>query len=151
VKRFCFVGQLDQRILPSISRLFQESLPAFRRIDAWPHWYVKWQMVHSRATIGYYDRGSCIWLDFCGSPQLFPIIRRWFRLRVLYTNTWPSNNQFWFGIFGASLLGCLGLFHFLKRVLEFLDPRCEIYWKALDAYKSTIYRYNTTDYNSLIQ
>jgi hypothetical protein len=74
-----------------------------------------------------------------------------FSLRVLYTDTWPSNNQFWFGIFGADLLGRLGLFHFLKRLLEFLDPQCEIYWKALDAFKSTIYRYNPTDYNSLIQ
>lgn len=74
-----------------------------------------------------------------------------FNLRVLYTDTWPSNNQFWFGIFGASLLGRLGLFHFLKRLLEFLDPRCEIYWKALDAYKATVYSYNPTDYSALIQ
>ena len=45
-----------------------------------------------------------------------------FRLRVLNANAWPSNNQFWFGSFGASFLSRLSLFHFLKRLLKFLDP-----------------------------
>jgi hypothetical protein len=56
-----------------------------------------------------------------------PTFRPW----IIYTDTWPCSGEFWMNIFGLLLIGRLGLFHLMKKILDTLNPRCALYWKAL--------------------
>jgi hypothetical protein len=54
-------------------------------------------------------------------------------------------------IFGLLLIGRLGLFHLMKRILDTLNPRCALYWKAMVEFKASVYRYNDVDEANLIR
>ena len=43
-----------------------------------------------------------------------------FRPKVLYCDTWPHNKGFWEMLFGPTLHGRLGLFHYTYRIVETL-------------------------------
>jgi hypothetical protein len=53
-------------------------------------------------------------------------------------------------IFGP-ICGCLGIFHFMKRIVDTLRPNHSKYWDAMIALKDAIYRYETGDYQKLYQ
>jgi hypothetical protein len=49
------------------------------------------------------------------------------------------------------IVGCLGIFHFMTRIVDTLNPRNSKYWEALVALKESIYSYHQTDYSELIR
>ena len=70
--------------------------------------------------------------------------------RVFYTDTWPNDAAFYKKVFGDSMEGRLGLFHFLTRLIEHLcnkDPR---FYRVKDKLQQCIYRYNQEDYEAVI-
>jgi hypothetical protein len=71
--------------------------------------------------------------------------RKHFRPNLIYTDTWPHNDELWAMLFGLGLLGRLGLFHLMKRVVDTLNPRYSLYWKAMVDLKACIYKYNSKD------
>ena len=73
-----------------------------------------------------------------------------FRPKAIVTDTWPANEHFWYMIFGP-IVGCLGIFHFMKRIVDTLNPRNSKYWEALVALKEAIYSYHQLDYSELIR
>jgi hypothetical protein len=73
-----------------------------------------------------------------------------FRPKAIFTDTWPANDKFWYMMFGP-IVGCLGMFHFMKRIVDTLNPRNSKYWEALVALKDAIYFYHQTDYSELIR
>jgi hypothetical protein len=46
--------------------------------------------------------------------------RSTFRPKVIYTDTWPNGETFWRNIFGSHIIGRLGFFHLIKRILDTL-------------------------------
>jgi hypothetical protein len=44
-----------------------------------------------------------------------------FSPKAIFTDTWPANKSFWTWIFGE-IVGVLGLFHFMHRLLDTLRP-----------------------------
>jgi hypothetical protein len=72
-----------------------------------------------------------------------------FRPQAIFTDTWPHNQQFWFLIFG-SITGCLGIFHYMKRMVDTLRTNHCKYWDAIIALKDAIYRYDREDYHNLL-
>jgi hypothetical protein len=73
-----------------------------------------------------------------------------FQPKVIYTDTWPHNNEFWTTIFGIFVVGRLGLFHCMKRIVDTLNPRCCYYWKALWDLKMCFYQYRASDMEALL-
>jgi hypothetical protein len=71
-----------------------------------------------------------------------------FSPKAIFTDTWPANKSFWTGIFGE-IVGVLGLFHFMHRLLDTLRPTHSDYWEALDASRSSIYMYYSDDLRKL--
>ena len=76
--------------------------------------------------------------------------REGFKPKIIYTDTWPHNDEFWAMLFGAYIVGRLGLFHLIKRIVDTLNNRCDFYWKALVSLKSCLYSYDTNDENALL-
>ena len=72
-----------------------------------------------------------------------------FKPKAIFTDTWPHNQDFWFMIFGA-IKGCLGIFHFMKRIVDTLRPNHHKYWEAMIALKDAIYAYRREDYRKLL-
>jgi hypothetical protein len=70
---------------------------------------------------------------------------------VLYHNTCPHNKDFWAMIFGANLEVRLGLFHLMHRIVDTLDPKCELHWKALVALKKLVHRCDDDDVTGLLE
>ena len=86
------------------------------------------------------------------SHMLVKILQReHFKPSVLYHDTCPHNKDFWTRLFGANLEVRLGLFHLLHRIVDTLDPKCELYWKCLVALKKSVYRYDDDDMTGLLQ
>jgi hypothetical protein len=73
-----------------------------------------------------------------------------FRPDYIYTDTWPSSERFWKNTFGWLLLGRLGLFHIMHRILDTLNSTSAEYWKALVALKAVFYRYNDDDHAKVL-
>jgi hypothetical protein len=73
-----------------------------------------------------------------------------FRPQAIFTDTWPHNKDFWSMIFG-SITGCLGIFHFMKRMMDTLRPHHFRYWDAVIALKEAIYSYEKGDEENLLQ
>jgi hypothetical protein len=46
--------------------------------------------------------------------------RKLFRPKVMYANTWPHLDKYWEMVFGPHLVGRLGLFHFMQRIVKTL-------------------------------
>jgi hypothetical protein len=74
-----------------------------------------------------------------------------FKPSVLFHDTCPHNKDFWSMIFGANLEVRLGLFHLLHRIVDTLDPKCDLYWKGLVALKKSVYRYDDDDLTGLLE
>jgi hypothetical protein len=74
-----------------------------------------------------------------------------FRPKVIYTDTWPNGEKFWKNIFGFLILGRLGFFHLIKRILDTLNSNCERYWEALVELKAVFYRYHDEDETKLLR
>jgi hypothetical protein len=72
-----------------------------------------------------------------------------FRPQAVFTDTWPHNQDFWFLIFGP-IIGCLGIFHFMKRMVDTLRSTHCKYWEAMIALKDSIYEYEIEDYKNLL-
>ena len=77
--------------------------------------------------------------------------RPWFCPKAMYTDTWPSSIDFWVLIWGDEVKGCLGLFHFLQRIVKTLRPRHIDYGRALRDLKMALYEYNDEDMNNVLQ
>jgi hypothetical protein len=60
---------------------------------------------------------------------------------VNYTDTWPSNKEFYEMLLGPTFVGRLGLFHFMQRITDHLECKNPHYWKALVSLQQKIYRY----------
>jgi hypothetical protein len=74
-----------------------------------------------------------------------------FRPRFLYHDTCPNNQDFFHLLFGSSLTIRLGLFHFMHRILDSLDTRCDKeYWEALVQLREAVYAYDDNDLAGLI-
>jgi hypothetical protein len=73
-----------------------------------------------------------------------------FNPQVIFTDTWPANDKFWYMIFGH-ITGCLGIFDFMKRMVDTLRTNHIKCWEAIVALKDAIYRYDQTDYRNLLQ
>jgi hypothetical protein len=71
--------------------------------------------------------------------------------KVVYTNTWPHNQKNWEKMLGLAIMGRLGLFHFMKRLTDTLNPHCGVYWKALSELWKSVYQYDKVDETSLIK
>ena len=42
-----------------------------------------------------------------------------FKPKAIFTDTWPAKEAFWLQIFGP-IVGVLGIFHFMKRIVDTL-------------------------------
>jgi hypothetical protein len=56
-----------------------------------------------------------------------------FAPKVMYSDIWPYGREFWKLIFGVQLMGQLGLFHFMKKIIQCLQDshanyRLAIWW-----------------------
>jgi hypothetical protein len=52
---------------------------------------------------------------------------------------------------GLPIIGRLGLFCFMKQLIDTLNPQCGVYWKALGKLQKSVYRYDEVDETSLIE
>lgn len=68
-----------------------------------------------------------------------------FRPRVMYSDIFPKLHDFFQLLFGVQLLGRLGLFHFMNRMLRHMRPDHPSYWAAVRAFKRCVYRYFEED------
>jgi hypothetical protein len=73
-----------------------------------------------------------------------------FETKVIYTNTWPHDDEFWKDIFGFCVIDRLGLFHCMKRITDTLNPHCLYYWEALWDLKACFYHYNADNMDALM-
>jgi hypothetical protein len=73
-----------------------------------------------------------------------------FNPKIMYADTWPSNERFWKLLFGESCSGRLGLFHFITRTIKTLRESHVDYRKAVYDLLMSIYYYEEEDYARLI-
>jgi hypothetical protein len=78
--------------------------------------------------------------------------RKNFRPELLWTDTWPDSERFWRCIFGTFLIGRLGLFHIMHRILKTLNHvSSELFWKVNVGIQECFYRYEEGDYKNVIE
>jgi hypothetical protein len=65
--------------------------------------------------------------------------------KVLSTDTWPSNTKFWKLLFGDSVVGRLGLWHFINRIYRTLRETHPDFGKAIAMLQAAIYRIDELD------
>ena len=58
---------------------------------------------------------------------------------------------FWQTLFGPRVETKLGLFHFIHRIVDTMNNRCEFFWDAIVALKNSIYTYHEADEAALLQ
>jgi hypothetical protein len=73
------------------------------------------------------------------------------RPRVISTDTWPSNTKFWKLLFGDTVVGRLGLWHFINRIYRTLRETHPDFGKAIAMLQSTIYRIDELDEAAVMQ
>jgi hypothetical protein len=61
------------------------------------------------------------------------------------TDTIPKGESFWKGLYGKDVDCQLGLFHFMHRIVDTLDPHSGIYWSCLVDLKDAVYTYDISD------
>jgi hypothetical protein len=76
--------------------------------------------------------------------------REHFETKVIYTDTWPHNDEFWKEIFAFCVIGRVVLFHCMKRIADMLNPHCLYYWEALWDLKACFYQHNADNLNALM-
>ena len=70
---------------------------------------------------------------------------------VVYTDTCPNGTYVWKDLFGHDIDCRLGLFHFIHRIVDTLDNKCELYWKSMVSLKKCIYTYHEIDFRKLME
>ena len=78
------------------------------------------------------------------------IKKRKFLPAVITTDTIPHGIPFWKESFGETVHCRLGLYHFMARIADTLDPRSDLYWRCLVGLTDSIYKYNDADWQALI-
>mgnify|MGYP007080245424 CR=1 FL=1 len=73
-----------------------------------------------------------------------------FKPSAKYSDTWPAMNQFWTLLFGESLQGRLGLFHYLQRITKTLKKNHTDHFEATNNLRNCLYQYNADDYDNLL-
>jgi hypothetical protein len=71
--------------------------------------------------------------------------KRDMRPSVVMTDTIPKGESFWKGLYGKDVDCQLGLFHFMHRIVDTLDPHSGIYWSCLVDLKDAVYTYDSSD------
>jgi hypothetical protein len=71
--------------------------------------------------------------------------------KLLYSDTWPNNKEFWEMLFGPQVLGRLGLYHFMQRLVETLRQGHELYHEALQQLCLAIYDWHEDDFEALVK
>jgi hypothetical protein len=74
-----------------------------------------------------------------------------FRPKVMYSDIWPKGRSFWQMLFGTALLGRLGLFHFMQRIIKNMRPTHFQYREAIRDLQACLYRYDDDDEAALIR
>jgi hypothetical protein len=90
------------------------------------------------------------------ASQVFHLVRQVlsrpnFLPRGLWTDTWPKGKVYWEAMLGETIHGRLGLFHFIKRIVDTLQPNHDEFWTALVSLKECVYQYKPEDYQALIE
>jgi hypothetical protein len=65
--------------------------------------------------------------------------------KVISTDTWPSNTDFWKLLFGDTVVGRLGLWHFVNRIYRTLRENHPDFGKAIAMLQDVIYRIDELD------
>jgi hypothetical protein len=78
-------------------------------------------------------------------------LRPTFQPKVVATDTWPAKKEFWLRVFTSATTGMLGLFHFMKRIVDTLRITNSKFHHALRDLKECIYDHNTEDYGKLVE
>ena len=73
-----------------------------------------------------------------------------FRPKVYYSDIFPHGKKFWDLLFGPSLKGRLGLFHYMQRIVKTLRDSHIDYGAALRDLRAAIYTYHPDDEARLI-
>jgi hypothetical protein len=73
-----------------------------------------------------------------------------FNPKVMYADTWPHLEGFWFSLMGYSCVGRLGLFHFMQRIIKTLRDSHIDYRKSIYFLRKAVYKYEENDYLRLM-
>ena len=68
--------------------------------------------------------------------------------KVMSTDTWPNGKPYFYTVF-SSVVGFLGLFHFLNHIRRTMRDRHIDFPKAWRQFMELIYSWNQTDYHNL--
>jgi hypothetical protein len=71
--------------------------------------------------------------------------------KVISTDTWPSNLECWKLLFGDTVVGRLGLWHFLNRIYRTLRDNHPDFGKAITMLQAAIYRIDEFDEAAVMQ
>ena len=71
--------------------------------------------------------------------------------KIMYSDTWPAKEDYWKLVFGKQLVGRLGLFHFMQRMIRTLRQSHTDYKKAVADYCACIYAWEEKTYGALLQ
>jgi hypothetical protein len=74
-----------------------------------------------------------------------------FNPKVVATDTWPAKKEFWLTVFTTASTGMLGLFHFMKRIIDTLRVTNSKFYNAIRDLKECIYQHDADDYGKLVQ
>ena len=79
------------------------------------------------------------------------VSRRHIQVQVLYTDLWPMGEVFWKNIFGVGMIGCLGMFHAMKRITDTFRKSVDsdLLQEAMNEFKKCFYSIDATDLNNL--
>jgi hypothetical protein len=73
-----------------------------------------------------------------------------FKPQVMYSDTWPHLQKFWAILFGTMVIGRLGLFHFMQRIIRTLRDSHMHFRKSIWDLRLSVYQYNSLDYDKVI-
>ena len=74
-----------------------------------------------------------------------------FKPSAKYSDTWPAMNIFWRLLFGDSLQGRLGLFHYIQRITKTLKKNHIDHFEATNNLRHCLYQYSANDYDNLLR
>jgi len=76
--------------------------------------------------------------------------RHTFNPKAVYSDRWPVKIDYWERVFGSTLEGRLGLFHFTQRIIRTLKKRHIDCFSAINHLLDCVYFYNEEDYEKLL-
>ena len=77
--------------------------------------------------------------------------RKGFNPVSMYSDTWPKKCEFWKLLFGDTLEGRLGLYHFQQRIIKTMRQGHRHYHKALNELLECVYGFEPDSYNALLK